>query len=148
ANVPVCPNVPVAEETVIVNPKNRGIKNVVVWLRPNNMNPGAKFAANEIHPADAKRKPQDVTIDQPCCLFEPHVLACRVGDTLVVKNTAAIAHNFFWTSENNGNFNQLIQPKGQFTFPNPLAAEPSAVKYTCSIHPWMSGYVRIFDHPY
>jgi hypothetical protein len=149
AGVPVCPNVPVLEEKVIVNPKNRGIKNVVVWLRPDDArNAKATFAANEIHPADAKRKPQTVTIDQPCCLFEPHVLACRVGDTLVVKNGATIAHNFFWASTSNGEFNANIQPKGQFTLPKPLASESSPVQYKCTTHPWMSGYVRVFDHPY
>ncbi len=149
AGVPVCPKAPVLDENVVVNPKSRGIKNVVVWLRPNNVvNAKAAFAPNEIHPADAKRKPAEVVIDQPCCMFEPHVLACRVGDTLVVKNSAAIAHNVFWTSDNNGQFNRNIPAGGQFALPQPLVAEPAPVQYKCTTHPWMSGYVRVFDHPY
>jgi hypothetical protein len=63
------------DESVIVDAKTRGVKNVVVWLRPDNMNPKATFAPNEINPADAKLKPETVVIDQPCCQFEPHVLA-------------------------------------------------------------------------
>src|SRR5262249_22658096 len=145
ANGPAClKNGPILDETVIVNPKDRGIANVVVWLRPNNnMNPKAAFAANEIHPADAKRKPADVGIDQPCCMFTPHVTACRVGDTIVVKNPAAFPHNFFWTSQNNGDHNPNIPANGQFRFPQPLVAEASPIPYKCTIHPWMSGYVRI-----
>lgn len=145
---PKCNKNAVLDDTLIINPTNRGIKNVVVWLRPNNMNPKAAFAAKEIHPADAKRKPQHLVIDQPCCMFEPHVLAARAGDTLAVKNSAAVNHNFFWESANNGAVNVNIPGKGQHKFPNPLAAEPSAIPFRCTIHPWMSGWVRVFDHPY
>jgi len=26
--------------------------------------------------------------------------------------------------------------------------ESGPISYKCSIHPWMSGYVRVFEHPY
>ncbi len=139
---------PILDETLIVNAKNRGIKNVVVWLRPNNVIPKAALAPNEIHPADANRKPAEVVIDQPCCMFTPRVTAARVGDTIVVKNPAPVPHNFFWTSSNNGDFNPNIPAKNQFKFPQPLVAESTPIPYKCSIHPWMSGVVRVFDHPY
>ena len=32
--------------------------------------------------------------------------------------------------------------------PNPLVAEGPPIQYKCTIHGWMTGYVRIFDHPY
>jgi plastocyanin len=145
-----CPNCPpILDEAVVVNPKNRGVKNVVVWLRPDDAtDPKAKFAPGQIHPGDAKRKPAEAVIDQPCCMFEPRVLAARAGDALVVKNPAAVAHNFFWVSANNGEHNVNVPLNGQWKLPNPLAAEPSPVHYKCTIHPWMAGYVRVFDHPY
>ncbi len=136
------------EETIIVNPKNRGIQNVVVWLRPQGKAAAAKFAANEINPADAKRKPAQVVIDQPCCQFGPHIVACRVGDTIVVKNPAAFAHNFFWASDNNGNMNVNLPASGQLVFKKPLARESFPIPFKCTVHPWMTGYVRVFDHPY
>jgi hypothetical protein len=140
---------PILEETIIVNPKNRGVKNVVVWLRPNNANnPKAKFAANEIHPDDAKRKAAEVVIDQPCCMFVERITLARAGDTLVVKNSATIAHNFFWVSDANGNVNVNIGPGLQHVFPKPLELESPPIQYKCTVHPWMTGYVRIFDHPY
>ncbi|AMV28758.1 hypothetical protein VT84_30410 [Gemmata sp. SH-PL17] len=138
----------VLDESILVNPKNRGIKNVVVYLRPNNPNLKADFAANQIHPADAKRKPEEVVIDQPCCAFVKRVTVARVGDTIVVKNPAPIAHNFFWDTANNGTHNPTIAKQTDWTMPNPLVKETTPIQYKCTIHPWMAGYVRIFDHPY
>ncbi len=138
----------ILDESVVVNPKNRGIKNVVVWLRPDNMNPKASFDKNQIDPADAKRKPAEVKIDQPCCMFVGRITVARVGDTIVVKNPAPVAHNFFWTSANNGEYNVTVAKESEWKMPQPLVAEPAPIQYKCTIHPWMSGYVRVFDHPY
>jgi plastocyanin len=137
----------ILDDMILINPKNRGVKNVVVWLRPGNKG-AAAFSANEIHPADAKRKPLEVVIDQPCCMFVPRVTACRVGDTIVVKNPAPVAHNFFWSSANNGELNVTIASKESYKFKKPLEAEGHAIPFKCTIHPWMSGQVRVFDHPY
>ena len=140
-------NGPILDETMIVNPMNRGIKNVVVWLRPLDKQV-KEFDAKEIHPDDAKRKPAEVVIDQPCCMFIHRVTCARVGDTLVVKNSAAINHNFFWASDKNGQLNVNIAVGGKHAFMNPLVAESTPIQYKCTVHPWMDGYVRIFDHPY
>jgi hypothetical protein len=92
----------ILDESVIINPKNRGIKNVVVYLRPDDAKDlKAKFTAAQINPEDAKRKPADVEIGQPCCMFVNRVTVVRPGDTLIVKNQAPIPHNFFWVSGNN-----------------------------------------------
>jgi plastocyanin len=139
---------PILDDVVLVNGKSRGVKNVVVWLRPNNMMPKAALGANEIHPGDQQRKAAKVEIDQPCCMFTPRVTLARVGDTIVVKNPAPVPHNFFWTSGNNGNFNPNVPPGQTWEMPQPLAAESSAIPYKCTFHPWMSGTVRVFDHPY
>lgn len=135
-------------EDVIVNPKNRGVANVVVWLRPDDPNPRAEFPKDKINPADANRKPVDVVIDQPCCMFTPRVTTARVGDTIVVKNSAPVAHNFFWTSANNGELNVTVPANGQNKFAQPLVAENTPIGFKCTIHPWMNGWVRVFDHPY
>lgn len=138
----------ILDESVLVNPKNKGIKNVVVFLRPNNNKPDATFTAAEIHPNDAKRKPTEVVIDQPCCMFVNRVTLARVGDTIVVKNPAPVAHNFFWDSANNGTHNPNIAAKTDWKMPAALVKEIPPIQYKCTIHPWMTGYVRIFDHPY
>jgi hypothetical protein len=142
-------NGPILDESRIINEKNRGIKNVVVWLRPDNNNPKqSAIPKHKIHPSDSERKPAEVVIDQPCCMFVARITTARVGDMVVVKNPAPIAHNFFWTSALNGNFNVNIPAGQDFKFGKPLQPESSVIEYKCTIHPWMNGYFRIFDHPY
>jgi hypothetical protein len=138
----------ILDESVIVNPKNRGVKNVVVWLRPDDEDAKAKFAPEQIHPDDAKRKPAEVVIDQPCCMFVDRVTTARPGDKLVVKNSAPVAHNFFWSSGNNGEYNVTVPKMEKWTLPEPIKAESPPIQYKCTIHGWMTGYVRVFEHPY
>ena len=138
----------ILDESLIVNPKNKGIKNVVVWLRPDNTDNKSKLTAAQIHPSDKDRKPAKVTIDQPCCMFVSRITLARVGDTIAAKNPAPVAHNFFWTSANNGEFNVTVAKESTWDMPQALVAEASPIQFKCTIHPWMAGYVRIFDHPY
>ncbi|MCI0704378.1 MAG: hypothetical protein L0241_25245 [Planctomycetia bacterium] len=138
----------ILDESVIINAKNRGVKNVVVYLRPDNTDPKSDFPKNKIHPDDAKRKAAEVVIDQPCCMFVKRITVARVGDKLVVKNPAPVAHNFFWDTSNNGAENISIPKMESWTMKQPLKKEGPPIQYKCTIHPWMTGYVRIFDHPY
>ena len=138
----------ILDESVIVNPKNRGVKNVVVWLRPDDKDAKSKLTKEQIHPDDAKRKPAEVVITQPCCMFVDRVTVARPGDTLVVKNPAPVPHNFFWSSGNNGEFNITVPKMDQWKMPQALVAEGPPIQYKCTIHGWMTGYVRIFEHPY
>ncbi|HEV3386845.1 MAG TPA: hypothetical protein VG097_18655 [Gemmata sp.] len=137
---------PILDESAIVNPKNRGIKNVVVYLRPEKINV-TQFAKEQIHPDDLKRKPAEITITQPCCMFVDRVTIAYVGDTIVVKNPANISHNFFWVSDKNGQHSQNVPAMNSWKIPKPLVAESTPIQYKCTVHPWMSGYVRIFEHP-
>ena len=136
------------EEDYIVNPSNGGLKNVFVWIRPAGGAKNAAFPLNLIHP-DLKKPDKDpVEIDQPCCRFIPHVLAARAGQTLIIKNSAKIGHNANFASDNNGNFNKLIQPNDKHVLTNPLVAEPGPILVACNLHPWMKARIRVFDHPY
>lgn len=136
------------DESIVINPKNRGVKNVVVFLRPDDTNPKSEFAKDQIFPDDAKRKPAEIVIDQPCCMFVNRVTAARVGDKIVVKNSAPVPHNFFWDSSNNGAHNATIPKMDKWEMPDALKKENPPIQYKCTIHGWMTGYVRIFDHPY
>jgi hypothetical protein len=138
----------ILDESVLIDPKTRGVKNVVVWLRPDDKDPKSKLSKEQIHPDDAMRKPSEHVITQPCCMFTERVTVARVGDKLVVKNPAPVPHNFFWSSQSNGEVNQTIPKMDEYKMPNPLVAEGPPILYKCTIHGWMTGYVRIFDHPY
>jgi hypothetical protein len=136
------------EEDYVINPKNQGVKNVFVWIRPTGAAKDDPFPAAKIHPSLAKPAQAGVEIDQPCCRFIPHVLAAREGQIMTIKNSAPIAHNAKWDSSNNGSINPLIPSGGQYVLAKPLKAEPGAISLSCSIHGWMKAHVRVFDHPY
>ncbi|MBM3981407.1 MAG: carboxypeptidase-like regulatory domain-containing protein [Planctomycetes bacterium] len=53
-----------------------------------------------------------------------------------------------WDSGNNGNHNPNIAKNAEWRMPNALKADRAPIQYKCTIHPWMSGYVRVFEHPY
>ncbi len=136
------------EEDYIINPKNKGLKNVFVWLRPDGAKKGDPFPVDKIHPALLKPASPTAEIDQPCCRFIPHVLAARAGQTMIIKNSAPIAHNGKWSSKENGDINPLIPAGGEYKLPKPLVFEPGEIPLQCSIHGWMKAHVRVFDHPY
>lgn len=123
--------------------KNGGVKNVFVWLQKGN-----DFKAKlPIHPDLKTVKGKDIVIDQPCCKFEPHALAIRAGQKIIGKNSSPIAHNMKWAGgdENPGD-NKLIPAGGKIEIV--LEASKSPVIVECNIHPWMRGWVRVFNHPY
>jgi hypothetical protein len=134
------------DETWVVNKDNKGLKNTFVWLVDFN-NPKAKTPV-PTHPSLKDAKDKQVEIDQPACHFIPYALALRESQTLLVKNSAAFTHNFKWTGNpltiNNGN---VLLPPGA-SHPVTLEADRLPVLVECNIHPWMKGYIRVFNHPY
>jgi hypothetical protein len=142
AGQPDC-KVPVPDESIVVDPDSRGLRDAFVWLEPA---PGKTF---EI--PDALRKPAlpNVEIDQIDCRYVPRVVALREGQTLTVKNSSNVAHNVKWQGnpEVNPPFGKL-QPPGPSLVIDGLKADRLPIVLECNIHPWMQGYVRVFDHPY
>jgi hypothetical protein len=137
-------NGPVVTEEYAVDPKSKGVRWVMVWL----VDPVNPKAALPVHPKLAAIKEKDVVVDQPCCQFEPRVLFLREGQNLVAKNSATIAHNVKVDSPDPALCqNPLVQPGAQVVIAG-WKALPTPTLLSCSIHPWMKGYVRVFDHPY
>jgi hypothetical protein len=139
----------IPDETWVVNPKNKGVRWVVVWLVVDDGGKADHTAVPPIHPSLARPDQKEVVMDQPCCKFEPHVAVVRKGQDFVGKNSSPIAHNMNLTSIRGPNQNQVLPPGGKMTVkeaqwrPNHLP-----VKVSCNIHPWMSGYVFCIGHPY
>lgn len=137
-------NGPLKDEYWVVNEKNKGLKNTFIWLEP-----ATKGEKLPVHPSLTKVEQKKVEVDQPTCTFIPHAVALREGQILVAKNSSAIAHNFKWTG------NPTVNPGGNVLLPpgaskeiDDLKADRIAIAIECNIHPWMKGWVRVFDHPY
>jgi RNA polymerase sigma factor (sigma-70 family) len=138
---------PLVSNEWVVNKDNKGIRHVYVWLvaDPNLKKPSQKIP---VHPSLAESKEKQLVLDQPCCMFEPHVLALREDQTLMVKNSAPIPHNVnIQGGIKNPTLNVLLPPGGQIEVKDFKAAVPP-VSVVCNIHGWMKSYIRVFDHPY
>lgn len=132
-------------EEFVINDKNQGVANVFVWLVE--ASDPKKPKAPPIHP-DLKEVPKkEVVIDQPACKFEPHALAFRQGQTLVIKNSANILHNSQWEGGEGEGANPSIPP-GKEERINVKDASYTPFTVKCGVHPWMRAHFRVFDHPY
>ncbi|GJM26311.1 MAG: methylamine utilization protein [Phycisphaerae bacterium] len=85
-------------------------------------------------------------LDQKGCMYTPHVQAIMTTQTLTVRNSDATLHNIhtFAKKQKSTNFAQPLQGDVRdIDF-----KRPEIVKIKCDVHPWMSAYVGVFDHPY
>lgn len=126
------------DESLVVG-ANGGIKDVMVYI---SVGPGD--SAPPIHPDLANPKP--VTFDNANCRFEPRVAMVQTGQTLILSNSDPIAHNTKVDAFNQP-MNPLLPPGAKlpqkFTAP-----ERHPARASCSIHPWMSGWILVMEHPY
>jgi hypothetical protein len=140
ADIPHCTSKgPIPDEKWLINKDNKGVKNVIVWLIDGSDPKAPK--APPVHPSLKEIKDREVVMDQPCCKFEPRVLALRQGQVLVAKNSSPVNHNFNYTLDN-----KVIPAGGKLEAELTASDRPLAV--SCNIHPWMKGWIRVFDHPY
>lgn len=130
------------DQELIVDPKTRGLQNVVLWLEPKT--PEAKIP---VHPSYEKTAQDKVTFDNAECQFSPHVCVLRTTQTLVLGNKDPIAHNVAAFFFKNDPFNVNV-PTGQTVEMQLLQVERLPAKVTCPIHAWMIGYMVVKDHPY
>jgi hypothetical protein len=126
-------------EEWVVN-KNRGVRDVFVWLTPD---PTDRIGVPPIHPDLKAIKTKEVAFDQPCCKFEPHALAIRVGQLVVAKNSSPISHNTNYVYGN-----PVIPAGGSYTIKDLTKPEKVPLPIKCNIHGWMSARIGVFAHPY
>jgi len=136
----VCAVKAIPDETLVVDPKSKGIANVVVYLRRK---------PETIHPSLEKSAAATVLYDQIGCRFAPHVIVARTEQTVNVVSADAVAHNTRGTPIKNDGFNFLLSPVDRVGVNVPFkSAESLPTEIRCDIHPWMKGYWMIVDHPY
>jgi len=132
---------------------NGNLGNVFVWIEPE---AGHFFKVPEDQLA---KVPKKVELGQPNCDFTPHCLVLfptyrkdgktleSTGQEFVVKNDDTVSHN---TKLQGGSANPLKDntlAKGA-TKVLPMQPDKQEVTVQCSIHTYMRGYIRVYDHPY
>jgi len=98
---------------------------------------------------DTKAEPpaEPAIIDQQGCMYEPHVLGVVVGQTVEIRNSDATLHNVHALPENSKQFNNAMPMKGM-TIKKRFTSPEVMVRLKCDVHPWMSAYVGVLDHPH
>jgi plastocyanin len=133
----------VPSEDLVVNATNNGIANLVFTIDTKK----TTIAEKDIHPdlrAVPKTKP---ILDNLKCQFIPHIMAVRAGQSIEVKNSDSTAHNAKFAFFANEEKNPTIPAMSSVDIPTKLE-EKAPTKVECNIHPWMSAYVMVFNHPY
>lgn len=137
---PMCGPQGVLSESLVVDPKTMGLKNVFVYMKKK----PAGYELPEVKPED-----QNVILDQMNCRFEPHALFVQTNQSLIAKSNDPFAHNLRLSPVRNGPSNvtlQALDRKGQqinFKIPEFLP-----IPVQCDIHAWMRGNILILDHPF
>jgi plastocyanin len=117
-----------------VDRRTKGVRDVMVSL-----------LAPPSEPGDRKTE----TVDQFEHRFVPHVIAIRAGQGIRFTNSDAANHNVRASSlEARNSFNIYTGIGGHYE--HRFVAQPTLhpVRLGCDIHPWMSAWIFVFDHPY
>ncbi len=133
---PVCAKqhpAPVPEQDVVVDTKG-DLENAIV------------FVAEGLGDRTFDPPSQPAVLVQKGCTYSPHVLAVRANQPLDVVNDDATSHNIHPLPANNREWNKAEPPGSKIE--ETFARQEIAIPVKCNIHPWMSGYIAVFKHPY
>lgn len=136
AGMKVCGQQSLMNEQLVINQRNRGIRDVVIWA----------VGPRRVHP-DYSKDQEPVVVDNRNCRFEPHVVCLPTTRTLRIKNSDAFAHNYFVPFFTNDSINRLV-PSKKFVDIQLTKREVAPVSVTCGVHPWMHGVLLVQEHPY
>ncbi|MCA9131507.1 MAG: hypothetical protein KDA45_00060 [Planctomycetales bacterium] len=136
---PFCAQTDVLTENMLVN-KDGGLRNVALIL-------DARRSKAEIPAAQLKAPEAVIELDNNKCIFVPHVIFARPGQTIEVLNSDPVGHNANFNFFNNQAVNFLI-PTGGKKQVKLQAEEPAPIPVECNIHPWMRAYTIVTEHPF
>ncbi len=86
-------------------------------------------------------------LDQQGCMYAPHVSGVQVGQTVVIRNSDPTLHNVHALPTVNAEFNKG-QPFQNMEFEHTFDKSEVMVRFKCDVHPWMSSYMGVVEHPF
>jgi plastocyanin len=122
-------------DEVIVN-DNRTLKDVLVRIAPGTVR---STLATPLAP---------VVLWQQDCMYVPHVQGAVVGQPLEIENRDRTMHNVHAYAEHDTLLNQGQPAASPPIRRKHLPTEPTVLKFKCDIHPWMTAFVVVTDHPF
>lgn len=134
-------DIELVDESLVVNPMNRGLANVVVYSIDD------RDALPRIHPSYDELAKLAVELKMQDGRFEPHMTLLQTGQQLQIVNKDRIAHNAKLSLFRNPPIGPVAPPdttlKVRFDQEERL---PGMV--TCTIHAWMKGGLLVRSNPY
>lgn len=127
------------DESLLVDQKSRGIKNIFIWIR--------KFDTQQTHPKLANSKENVAYLKFDQYRYVPHALFVRTDQTIDVSNKDVQNHNYHSFPMRNQPDSRLIVPN-KFTIDDLQTTEVIPMRVKCDIHPWEQANILILDHPY
>jgi hypothetical protein len=155
---------PILSERLVVDPEGLGVANALVYLvRPTAVRDPARRAVPEVLRVSADRG-----------VFAPHVIAAMEGTRILVETNDPLTYNFnvrapiasaripsYGRAEGDPSPDSQLGPSGRLNviFGAPgedhgktVSVAPRATRWPIpvrdDIHPWMSAWWMVFDHPY
>ena len=138
-----CAKQAIPNERLVVDKDSKGIANMVFMIDSKQ----TKLANDKIHPDLRDVPAAKPVLDNVNCQFIPHIVHIRAGQTIDVKNSDTTGHNAKFVFFNNDEWNQVI-PNGGVKSLQIKKSESGPSKVECNIHPWMTAYHVVTDHPY
>ena len=134
----VCAAHDVPDESLLVNSAaGHGVANVFVYLTK-----APKGTQSSV-------PDEPVVMDQKGCIFLPHAMLVRVGQTVLVKSDDAIPHNVHTLPVRNTGLNSLVAPNDRVGLELIYQrSEPIPLQVKCDVHTWMRAYHLVLDHPF
>ena len=127
---------PKTEQAFLLDDTTKGLANVLIQVKSGL--PDMEFPAAE----------SEVVFTQSGCIYDPHILIARVGQTVRILNPDGTLHNVHVFGKVNQEFNQAM-PKFQTELEHvfyKVETDPFAIK--CDVHPWMNAFGVVLEHPY
>ncbi len=86
------------------------------------------------------------TLDQNGCMYKPHVLGLRVGQTLHIVSSDPTTHNIHPMPKDNREWN-MSQAPGAAPIEQKFVRPEIMIPVKCNQHPWMRAYIGVLKSP-
>jgi hypothetical protein len=131
----------IIEESLLVDPKSRGIANVLVFLLLK------KDSNLAVHPSYEETANSKILLTTKDGRFEPHISLMRTSQILLRNNGDSVVHSSSIQTFRNPPSGILVPPSAEFEvhYPN---EENIPIPVRCNIHPWMNAFILLRDSPY
>ena len=87
-------------------------------------------------------------LDQKGCIYTPHVSVARVGQDIKILNPDGTLHNVHAIPKVNAEFNMAMPKFRKQAMKKFDKKEMPPFPFKCDVHPWMTAWVGVLDHPF